>query len=158
MQGAEENAKILSSWTGGKQAVAQLFSYLNQLHIIGAGLVDATECCPVVGHIVGQYPELTSWLFKAADFPECSSLAICSMLCMPCVMTSQQPVVVTACVSVAVRFTFPAAKDKSSCRSLQYIHFSDKPAPQETYRSIVIEHKGHLSGQPLPYAPASPSF
>ena len=53
-QDPEENAKILSSWTGGIQAVAQLFSYLNQLHIIGAGLVDATECCPVVGHIVGE--------------------------------------------------------------------------------------------------------
>ena len=54
MQDAEENAKILSSWTGGIQAVSQLFSYLNQLHIVGAGLVDATECCPVVGHIVGE--------------------------------------------------------------------------------------------------------
>lgn len=53
-QDPEENAKILSSWTGGIHAVAQLFSYLNQLHIIGAGLVDATECCPVVGHIVGE--------------------------------------------------------------------------------------------------------
>ena len=53
-QGPEENAKILSSWTGGMQAVAQLFSYLNQLHIVGAGLVDATECCPVIGHIVGK--------------------------------------------------------------------------------------------------------
>lgn len=36
------------------QAVAQLFSYLNQLHIVGGGLVDATECCPVIGHIVGK--------------------------------------------------------------------------------------------------------
>ncbi len=36
------------------QAVAQLFSYLNQLHIVGGGLVDATECCPVIGHIVGE--------------------------------------------------------------------------------------------------------
>lgn len=56
VQDPEENAKILSSWTGGIQAVAQLFSYLNQLHIIGGGLVEATECCPVVGHIVGKQP------------------------------------------------------------------------------------------------------
>lgn len=54
IQGPEQNARILSSWTGGTQAVAQLFSYLNQLHILGGGLVDATECCPIVGHIVGR--------------------------------------------------------------------------------------------------------
>lgn len=54
VQDPEVNAKILSSWAGGIQAVAQLFSYLSQLHIIGAGLVDATESCPVVGHIVGE--------------------------------------------------------------------------------------------------------
>ncbi|KAL0023967.1 hypothetical protein WJX77_004039 [Trebouxia sp. C0004] len=57
-RGPEENAKILSSWTGGMQAVAQLFSYLNQLHIVGGGLVDATECSPVIGHIVGAIWEL----------------------------------------------------------------------------------------------------
>ena len=53
LQGLEENAAILSSWTGGTQAVSQLFSYLNQLQIVGTGLVEATEKFPVVGHIVG---------------------------------------------------------------------------------------------------------
>ncbi|KAL3132079.1 hypothetical protein ABBQ32_008689 [Trebouxia sp. C0010 RCD-2024] len=64
-RGPEENAKILSSWTGGTQAVAQLFSYLNQLHIVGGGLVDATECCPVIGHIVGAIWELHDLAAKA---------------------------------------------------------------------------------------------
>lgn len=64
-RGPEENAKILSSWTGGMQAVAQLFSYLNQLHIVGGGLVDATECCPVIGHIVGAIWELHDLAGKA---------------------------------------------------------------------------------------------
>ncbi|DBA71896.1 TPA: hypothetical protein ACH3X2_010942 [Trebouxia sp. C0005] len=64
-RGPEENAKILSSWTGGMQAVAQLFSYLNQLHIVGGGLVDATESCPVIGHIVGAIWELHDLAGKA---------------------------------------------------------------------------------------------
>lgn len=64
-RGPEQNARILSSWTGGTQAVAQLFSYLNQLHILGGGLVDATECCPIVGHIVGAIWELHDLAAKA---------------------------------------------------------------------------------------------
>ena len=53
LQTSQENAQILSGWTGGEEVVSELFAYLSTLGVEGAGLVEATASAPIVGHIVG---------------------------------------------------------------------------------------------------------
>ena len=53
-QNSQENAQILSGWTGGEEVVSELFTYLSTLGVDGSGLVEATASAPIVGHIVGE--------------------------------------------------------------------------------------------------------
>lgn len=54
LQGAAENAAVLSNLVGGQEVVNDLFAYMSFLGIQGMGLVEATERSPIVGHIIGK--------------------------------------------------------------------------------------------------------
>jgi len=56
--GAVGNAELLSELVGNRDAASALFLYLNKLGISGAGLVEAAQRTPAVGHIVGALWEL----------------------------------------------------------------------------------------------------
>lgn len=75
LQGAAENAELLTNLAAGLEDAKGLFLFFNKLGIQGSGLVSAAERTPIMAHMVSALAEITD-LATAAKGNRCNCLQL----------------------------------------------------------------------------------